>query len=142
MQWAADSHGVHTAPAGISPVLSWLYPPSPLADAREPATGVSAWIVAGPEARVQRAAYLTPDAFLESDFFPLTRDMFVGGPAHLSIADTSRFALVRGFGPAEAPWLPVALLGMRPPFPLNALLQPELSVHAPLDVADSLRSPD
>jgi hypothetical protein len=148
VQWAEETHGILTEPAAPYPVLAWLYPrhPQPAPPRSAVDARVVARLVAGLEADVQLAAFTAPHAFREDDFFPLTRERFRDGPAYADVADTSQYTLASSFGPGPRWWTRVLLLGMRPPFPLNALLQPDLRVHmpldTPLDIAEELRRSD
>ncbi len=140
-EWLESAGRAQDAP-GQRPVLAWLYPPTPLHRAVASDPPASVRVVARLEAAVQQAAFLAPRTFRDDDFFPLTRESFADGPTHAILADASQYTPVARFGPRDEWWMTIAFLGARPPFPLNALLQPELSVYAPREADPGLRSAD
>lgn len=135
---ATAEHGVRAERVGEEPRLAWLYP-------RLPDAGGAAELrlVARLEADVQIAAASDPASFRDDDFFPLTRDDFRDGPEHLALRDTAAYAELVRFAAREPAWVRrAAFLGLRPPFPLNALLHPEIAIYAPHDVAARLAPAD
>jgi hypothetical protein len=135
-------YGVRPVHVGPDARLSWLYPRSQYDGDLASGRG-ELRVVARLEADVQIAAELRPHTFREDDFFPLTRAHYRDGEEHLALRDPLHYVEVARFAPRETSWARrAAFLGLRPPFPLNALLHPDIRVYAPPEVAARIARPD
>ncbi|MAF10874.1 hypothetical protein CMK11_10540 [Candidatus Poribacteria bacterium] len=135
-------HNVGAARVGADARLLWLYPRSQYDEDLASGRG-ELRVVARLEADAQIAAELRPDTFREDDFFPLTRAHYRDGEEHLALRDPLRYVEVARFAPRETSWARhAAFLGLRPPFPLNALLHPDIRVYAPPETAAGIVQPD
>lgn len=113
------------------PVLNWVYPQSIvtgplLADVGQ----ADAFLVASIEESIHSAVSNDPDAYRESDFFPLERADFASEPFYRTLLAGSRYVEARRFAAKPPGWLERWGLLERPlPFPLNALAHPELRIY-------------
>jgi hypothetical protein len=143
--WLRSATAEHDARAtfgATEPRLTWVYPRL-LDDSRAGLGSPEFAVVTRIEADVQLAAFLHPDSFQEDDFFPLSRDDLLDGAAHLALRDERTHVPVAHFNARDPAWARYsAFLGLRPPFPLNALLHPELTIYAPAGVAKRMASDD
>ncbi|MBT3269887.1 hypothetical protein HN371_22260 [Candidatus Poribacteria bacterium] len=143
--WLSDigaRYGVSAVGVGADPRLSWLYPRSAHGGPGR-VNHADLRVVARLEADIQIAAEMRPDTFRDDDFFPLTRAHYQDGAAHLALRDARQYAEVARFAPDDPAWARRgAFLGLRPPFPLDALLHPDIRVYATPDTAARLATSD
>ncbi|MDA1191060.1 MAG: hypothetical protein O3A46_05170, partial [Candidatus Poribacteria bacterium] len=119
----------------VEPIFTWLYPSWVLENGGATSLARSRIvIVVKPEAEVQRAIYNRPTDYRDDDFFPLTRYDFIGGKFYADLETSTVFQLIETYRREPHPLARTLLFaGLSPPFPLNALLHPEIRVYERID---------